>query len=98
MAGTKPLYVALAQRKEERKNILEQQHQTRSSNGMGRMPRGPDGGMPGQAVAYPGAPFFYSPQQMPQQMHMPQPQMMQQHMMRPLQHQQQHPQVQHPQY
>ena len=65
--ANKPLYVALAQRKEERKNILEQQHQTRSSNGMGRMQRGPDGGMPGQAVAYPGAPFFYSPQQMPQQ-------------------------------
>ena len=81
--ANKPLYVALAQRKEERKNILEQQHQTRSSNGMGRMPRGPDGGMPGQAVAYPGAPFFYSPQQMPQQRGGPGFMYPQQMMMRP---------------
>jgi polyadenylate-binding protein len=81
--ANKPLYVALAQRKEERKNILEQQHQTRSSNGMGRMQRGPDGGMPGQAVAYPGAPFFYSPQQMPQQRGGPGFMYPQQMMMRP---------------
>jgi len=81
--ANKPLYVALAQRKEERKNILEQQHQSRSSNGMGRMQRGPDGGMPGQAVAYPGAPFFYSPQQMPQQRGGPGFMYPQQMMMRP---------------
>mmetsp|Transcript_4253 Transcript_4253/g.8255 ORF Transcript_4253/g.8255 Transcript_4253/m.8255 type:complete len:626 (-) Transcript_4253:65-1942(-) len=81
--ANKPLYVALAQRKEERKNILEQQHQSRASNGMGRMQRGPDGGMPGQAVAYPGAPFFYSPQQMPQQRGGPGFMYPQQMMMRP---------------
>merc|ERR1719327_2235711 len=55
----KPLYVALAQRKEERKNILEQQHNQRASNGMGgRGGRGPmDMGPGGQG--YPGNPFFY---------------------------------------
>jgi len=60
LLGNKPLYVALAQRKDERKNILEQQHVQRSS-GMGRMQRGPEP----QAPVYPGQPFFYSPQQMP---------------------------------
>lgn len=35
--GNKPLYVALAQRKDERKNMLEQQHQTRGGAGGGRM-------------------------------------------------------------
>merc|ERR1719331_3790768 len=40
LLGNKPLYVALAQRKDERKNILEQQHVQRSS-GM-RMQRGPE--------------------------------------------------------
>jgi len=59
LLGNKPLYVALAQRKDERKNILEQQHVQRNS-GM-RMPRGPEP----QAPVYPGQPFFYSPQQMP---------------------------------
>merc|ERR1719198_2299575 len=66
--ANKPLYVALAQRKEERKNILEQQHQNRANNGMGGrggMRGGPDGQMGGMGgAAYPGAPFFYSPQQM----------------------------------
>jgi polyadenylate-binding protein len=60
LLGNKPLYVALAQRKDERKNILEQQHVQRSS-GMGRMQRGPEP----QAPVYPGQPFFYSPQHMP---------------------------------
>ena len=57
LLGNKPLYVALAQRKDERKNILEQQHVQRSS-GM-RMQRGPEP----QAPVYPGQPFFYAPQQ-----------------------------------
>lgn len=38
--GNKPLYVALAQRKDERKNMLEQQHQTRSGPAAGRMSGG----------------------------------------------------------
>ena len=59
LLGNKPLYVALAQRKDERKNILEQQHVQRS-NGL-RMQRGPEP----QAPVYPGQPFFYSPQHMP---------------------------------
>ena len=59
LLGNKPLYVALAQRKDERKNILEQQHVQRS-NGM-RMQRGPE---PQQPV-YPGQPFFYGAQHMP---------------------------------
>jgi len=57
LLGNKPLYVALAQRKDERKNILEQQH-TQRVNGM-RMQRGPEP----QAPVYPGQPFFYAPQQ-----------------------------------
>jgi len=62
--GNKPLYVALAQRKEERKNMLEQQHSQRVSAGV-RMQRGPEGQQ--QPGVYPGGPFFYSPQQMPPQ-------------------------------
>jgi len=58
--GNKPLYVALAQQKDERKNMLEQQHSQRMSGGGGRMQRGPDGA---QGGVYPGAPFMY-PQQM----------------------------------
>jgi len=58
LLGNKPLYVALAQRKDERKNILEQQH-TQRVNGM-RMQRG---GPQEQAPVYPGQPFFYAPQQ-----------------------------------
>ena len=65
--ANKPLYVALAQRKEERKNILEQQHQNRANNGMGGrggMRGGPDGQMGGMGGAgYPGAPFFYGQMQ-----------------------------------
>ena len=61
LLGNKPLYVALAQRKDERKGILEQQHVQRA-NGM-RMQRGPEP----QAPVYPGQPFFYSPHQMPGQ-------------------------------
>jgi len=57
LLGNKPLYVALAQRKDERKSILEQQH-TQRVNGM-RMQRGPEP----QAPVYPGQPFFYAPQQ-----------------------------------
>uniref|UniRef100_A0A6T0CJI1 RRM domain-containing protein n=1 Tax=Chrysotila carterae TaxID=13221 RepID=A0A6T0CJI1_CHRCT len=60
--GNKPLYVALAQRKDERKNMLEQQHTQRVTGGV-RLPRGPES----QSQMYPGAPFFYSPQQMPPQ-------------------------------
>merc|ERR1719271_203087 len=61
--GNKPLYVALAQRKEERRAMLEQQHTQRAS-GI-RMQRGPE--QQPQAPVYPGAPFFYPPQQMPAQ-------------------------------
>ena len=61
--GSKPLYVALAQRKEERRAFLETQHAQRS-NGV-RMQGRPD--QPAQAPVYPGAPFFYPPQQMPPQ-------------------------------
>jgi len=61
LLGNKPLYVALAQRK----NILEQQHVPRLNMTGMRMARGPEatGAMPG---AYPGQPFFYGgvPQQM----------------------------------
>mmetsp|Transcript_27257 Transcript_27257/g.69293 ORF Transcript_27257/g.69293 Transcript_27257/m.69293 type:complete len:646 (-) Transcript_27257:853-2790(-) len=60
LLGNKPLYVALAQRKDERKNILEQQHVQRSNSGMRGMPRGPE---PQAPVGYPGQPFFYAPQQ-----------------------------------
>lgn len=60
LLGNKPLYVALAQRKDERKNLLEQQHVQRNS-GMRGMQRGPEP----QAPVYPGQPFFYSPQHMP---------------------------------
>merc|ERR1719253_196249 len=78
LLGNKPLYVALAQRKDERKGILEQQHVQRSS-GM-RMQRGPEP----QAPVYPGQPFFYSPQQMPPRPGGPQQYMYpQQMMMRP---------------
>lgn len=61
--GNKPLYVALAQRKEERRAMLEQQHTQRAS-GI-RMQRGPE--QQPQAPVYAGAPFFYPPQQMPAQ-------------------------------
>jgi polyadenylate-binding protein len=60
LLGNKPLYVALAQRKDERKNLLEQQHVQRNT-GMRGMQRGPEP----QAPVYPGQPFFYSPQHMP---------------------------------
>jgi len=79
LLGNKPLYVALAQRKDERKNILEQQHVQRSS-GMRGMQRGPEP----QAPVYPGQPFFYSPQHMPPRPGGPQQYMYpQQMMMRP---------------
>merc|ERR1719331_3418615 len=78
LLGNKPLYVALAQRKDERKNILEQQHVQRSS-GM-RMQRGPEP----QAPVYPGQPFFYGQPQMPPRPGGPQQYMYpQQMMMRP---------------
>ena len=67
LLGNKPLYVALAQRKDERKSMLEQQHTTRGGGGGGmqRMGGGRDGMQ--NAPVYPGAPFFFSPQQMPPQ-------------------------------
>uniref|UniRef100_A0A7S0LBS7 Polyadenylate-binding protein n=1 Tax=Coccolithus braarudii TaxID=221442 RepID=A0A7S0LBS7_9EUKA len=64
--GNKPLYVALAQRKEERKNMLEQQHSQRVSAGVRMQGNGPERGAQ-QPGVYPGGPFFYSPQQMPPQ-------------------------------
>uniref|UniRef100_A0A7S3T059 Polyadenylate-binding protein n=2 Tax=Choreotrichia TaxID=141411 RepID=A0A7S3T059_9SPIT len=73
--GNKPLYVALAQRKDERKNMLEQQHQSRGPGGrMGDGAGGPGGQMyqpVGQMPFYgqmppqaQGARGFMYPQQM----------------------------------
>ncbi|KAJ1616682.1 hypothetical protein T492DRAFT_918207 [Pavlovales sp. CCMP2436] len=82
MVGQKPLYVSLAQRKDERRTFLEQQ--ARSGAGQ-RMAGGgrPDIGGPG---VYPGGPFFY-PQQVPgmrgQQPALPMYGMPQQLMMQP---------------
>jgi len=67
----KPLYVSLAQRKGERRQMLEAQHQQRNSRGGMQRPDGP--GMP----MYPGgAPYFFPP---PGQANVP-PQMRQQFM------------------
>lgn len=64
VVGNKPLYVALAQRKDERRAYLETQH-TQRANGARMQGGRPDQGA--QAPVYPGAPFFYPPQQMPPQ-------------------------------
>jgi len=63
--GNKPLYVALAQRKDERKNMLEQQHNQRVGGVRQQRPEQGAGGAPGQV--YPGQQFFYAPNQMPPQ-------------------------------
>lgn len=51
IVGGKPIYVALAQRKEARRAQLEAQHQQRGALG-GR-------GLPMQPAMYPGSPMFY---------------------------------------
>lgn len=58
MIGQKPIYVALAQRKEQRRQQLEAQHAQRNQY------RGPQGQpmMPVPGGMYPGAPVFYAPQ------------------------------------
>ncbi|ORX86477.1 polyadenylate binding protein [Basidiobolus meristosporus CBS 931.73] len=56
MWGTKPIYVALAQRKEVRKKQLEAQAVQR---GQLRMQQGMPAGAPGSM--YPGAPMYYAP-------------------------------------
>lgn len=53
LVGTKPVYVALAQRKEQRRQQLEVQHQQRQANAL-RMPQLPPNSM------FPGAPMFYT--------------------------------------
>ncbi|ORX89454.1 polyadenylate binding protein [Basidiobolus meristosporus CBS 931.73] len=56
MWGTKPIYVALAQRKEVRKKQLEAQASQRNQL---RMQQGMPAGGPGSM--YPGAPMYYAP-------------------------------------
>ncbi|KAK9710061.1 Protein phosphatase PP2A regulatory subunit B [Basidiobolus ranarum] len=56
MWGTKPIYVALAQRKEVRKKQLEAQANQRNQL---RMQQGMPAGAPGSM--YPGAPMYYAP-------------------------------------
>ena len=51
IVGGKPIYVALAQRKEARRAQLEAQHQQRGALGAR--------GMPMQPAMYPGSPMFY---------------------------------------
>jgi len=79
MIGTKPIYVALAQRKEQRRAQLEQQHQQR--NAAARMQAGMAAGGPVPPMAYPpGAVFYQRPnfvypqQMMPRGPRFPQPQ------------------------
>lgn len=66
----KPVYVALAQRKEVRRAQLEAAHAQQRGNGQVGMGRGMAGGGPmGQPPMYGAAPMFYAghPQQMPPQ-------------------------------
>jgi polyadenylate-binding protein len=58
MIGAKPIFVALAQRKEVRRSQLEAQHQARLAVAGNRMMQGP-GGMQGPAMYAGGAPVFY---------------------------------------
>jgi len=71
MFGSKPLYVALAQRKEVRKAQLEAQYAARQKGGPGAgLPLYPPGGS--SAMFYPGAGFVY-PQMAPRRWTQPQP-------------------------
>lgn len=72
MIGNKPLYVAIAQRKEVRRAQLEAQlSQRMKRGGMANMPAGP-------TAMYPGSPVFYAqpPNMAPQQFMYAQPQQM----------------------
>merc|ERR1712054_471671 len=64
MIGAKPVYVALAQRKEIRRQLLEAQHAQRAQ-GM-RIGMQHPGAMGGNPAMYPGTPVFY-PQNLPPQ-------------------------------
>jgi len=66
----KPIYVALAQRREVRRAQLEAQHNTGRGGGGGQMMRGPMGG-PGMG-GYPGAMPMGTPMYRPQMMGAPQ--------------------------
>eukprot|EP01098_Paradermamoeba_levis_P007027 TRINITY_DN2923_c0_g2_i1.p1 TRINITY_DN2923_c0_g2~~TRINITY_DN2923_c0_g2_i1.p1 ORF type:complete len:584 (+),score=182.62 TRINITY_DN2923_c0_g2_i1:155-1906(+) len=71
MIGSKPLYVALAQRKEVRKAQLEAQYAARQKGPGAGLPLYPPGGS--SAVFYPGAGFVY-PQMVPPRNRWTQPQ------------------------
>jgi len=58
MLGTKPIYVALAQRKEMRRAQLEAQHAIRA-NGIRMQQQAQASGMTGSPMYAPGAPVFY---------------------------------------
>jgi len=58
MLGTKPIYVALAQRKELRRAQLEAQHAIRA-NGIRMQQQAQASGMTGSPMYAPGAPVFY---------------------------------------
>jgi len=59
MLGTKPIYVALAQRKELRRAQLEAQHAMRA-NGIRMQQQAQASGMTGSPLYAPGAPVFYA--------------------------------------
>jgi len=61
MLGAKPIYVALAQRKELRRAQLEAQHAMRA-NGIRMQQQAQASGMTGSPLYAPGAPVFYAPQ------------------------------------
>jgi len=79
MIGSKPIYVALAQRKEVRKSQLEaqlaQRNHMRMQAGVSGMPGAPTYGMPGAPMFYPGPGSFIAPNQRvyPQQQMVPRP-------------------------
>lgn len=73
MIGTKPIYVALAQRKEQRRAQLEAQHQQR--NAAARMQGMATGGIP-MAYPHPGGGAVFYGQRPPNFVYPPHPQMM----------------------
>jgi len=63
MIANKPIYVALAQRKELRRAQLEAQHAVRA-NGIRMQQQAQASGMTGSPLYAPGTPVFYAPQQL----------------------------------